>query len=157
MEVPVLVIAFDVRQFTTAGGGYSRERKNVNDTSGLFTLHALSVHRDVRRMTMVVVMLDFDQRPTECLSEAVANPDRLYLHLVDENSNFGLFSMTACAMAEPLERHGYAIGRNRETRSRYSRRRGVQEFTVDGVWVDGWNSMTETNTVERRVLFNGRR
>ena len=69
-------------------------------------------------MVVMMMMLDFDQRPSERLSEAVTDPDRLYLHLVDENSDFGLFSMTAWAAMEPLGGHGFAAGRNRSTRSR---------------------------------------
>jgi hypothetical protein len=91
------------------GGRYTRERKDANETtidtntSGFFVLSVLGA---VRRFTMVVVMVvvvfGFNQRPTERLSEAVANLNRLYLDGVYKNSDFALFSMTAWAIMETL-------------------------------------------------------
>ena len=124
----------------------------------------------MRRMVMmmmvvvVTVVLDFDQRPTKRLSEAVTNLDRFDLHLVHENSDFAL--MTPRAMTEMLWRYMIAIWRRRhvlsikrrkiDIRSRQTgrRRRGQKVITIGR---NGWNSMTKPKTIERRVLFNRRR
>jgi len=98
------------------------ERKNANQA--VFFVLVLFV---VRRLTMVVVVvvvtmvLDFNQRPAERLSEAVANLDRLYLDPVHDNSSTAFFATTAWAMTETLERDEVGIGRNRETLYRRNR------------------------------------
>jgi len=163
-------------------GSPTMERKDVDEatvnpnTAGLFILLLVfSTIRRAARVTMVVVMvvtvLDIDQRPTERLSEAVTNLNRLYLDPVHEDSDLALFAMAAWAMTETLGRVagrnmsllsrkrkvGNMSGRGRETRRR--RMGEIQEFTVAiilAIGGHGLNSMTETNATERRILFNGR-
>jgi len=73
---------------TTLSSRNRRERKNANKviTAGISI-------GDVGRLTMVVVgvVLDFNQRPTERLSEAIPNLDSFYLDLVNEDGDFGFF------------------------------------------------------------------
>jgi len=123
-------------------------------------------------MTMLVVMVVVNQRPTERLSEAVTNLDRLYLDAVHEYSEFALFAMTAWATGAPrwlttgrirtvLLRRRRKVGKMGR-RSREIGRRTVGE--IDGITVaivvaiggHGLNGMTKTNTIERRILFNRR-
>jgi len=94
---------------TTLSSRNRREGENANEiviTAGSFIVRRLA-------MRVVGVVFDFNQRPTERLSEAVPYLDRLYLDLVNEDGESGFFAMTAFAMAETLGGHRFAAVRSR--------------------------------------------
>lgn len=135
-------------------GSHPGERKNVDeatiDANAPSFFIILLIFRTVVGMTMVVVVVDFNQRPTKRLSEAVANLDRLDLDPVHEDSEFGLLSATPWAMTETSRL--IAAGRDRIV---FSRRSDVKEFVADilGIGRHGWNGMSKTNSSERRIFF----
>jgi hypothetical protein len=111
-------------------------------------------------VVVVAVVPDFNQRPTERLSEAVADLDRLYLDPVHDYSNVALSAMKTWGMMETFGRcNRFATSRYTLSRRYISGkgRRYIREFTVSNSLAIGCNRMTEANTIERRVLFNRRR
>lgn len=108
---------------------------------------------DVMVKTMAMMVVDFDQRPTKGLPEAITDLDGLYLETMHEYGEFIVSSITSWTMTESFStgEDGRALldfmrGRDGETE------RGEVDFGFKFVVIswDGWDWMTETEMVDRR-------
>jgi len=94
----IVVIDGSIRDPTIVGVD-TRERKDADETTidsnVVILLSIVAVMRAMVVMMGMTMMLNLNQRPTERLSEAVTNLDRLNLDLVHEKTDFGLFAMAA--------------------------------------------------------------